>query len=254
MILLNKVDLATPEQLDAAEASLKYDLRRSTSCVSPDLPSLWPRRQINSTALVHRTTRSTLDLNLILDLNMFASSTAPVTAASLAPFATSSTTSPCCDSPTHEGHNHPSPSTASPHANDITSVTIPLPLLPSEEALREGPLAGLIKELIWEGQLPGPNPPTLDLLRTKGFFLVQAPGVVGQLAAPARAFILQGVRDTFEITEMPLGVEKGVEGAEGKEMQPKLVLIGRGLGDGTEARRRFAEALREQEESSTTCT
>ncbi|ORY90919.1 CobW/HypB/UreG, nucleotide-binding domain-domain-containing protein [Leucosporidium creatinivorum] len=229
VILLNKVDLATPEQLDAVETSLK---------------------QINSTALIHRTTRSTLDLSLILDLNMYASPTAPLSSATLAPFAAAPPpTSACCTDDSHDhSHDQPPSITTSPHANDISSITIPLPILSSEEELREGRLGDLLKELIWEGQLPGASASPeeeipLDLLRTKGFFLVRAPSVEGQSPPPARAFILQGVRETFDITEMPAGSEKRGEGLEEREVQPKLVLIGRGLGDGVEVRRRFLEAL-----------
>lgn len=215
-----------------------------------------PLRQINSTALIHRTTRSTLDLDLILDLNMYASPTAPLSSATLAPFAASapSPSSTCCADDSHDhSHSNESPVATSPHANDISSITIPLPVLSSEEELREGRLGDLLKELIWEGQLPGSaavdqEAPPLDLIRTKGFFLVQPSSLGGeQSAPPARAFILQGVRETFDITEMPFGSEKREE--EREAIKPKLVLIGRGLGDGVEVQRRFLEALQGDEGS-----
>lgn len=185
---------------------------------------------------------------------MYASPTAPLSSATLAPFATSAPppqSSACCtDNPHDHSHKHENLATTSPHANDISSITIPLPVLPSEEELREGRLGDLLKELIWEGQLPGAavdsEAPPLDLLRTKGFFLVQPPSLgAGQAPPPARAFILQGVRETFDITEMPFGSEKqdGGEQEEREAIKPKLVLIGRGLGNGEDARRRFLEAL-----------
>jgi hypothetical protein len=187
---------------------------------------------------------------------MYASPTVPLSSATLAPFAASAppppTSSACCDDDSHDHspHEHGASINTSPHANDISSITIPLPVFSSEEELREGRLGDMLKELIWEGQLPGSpaavdqNAPILDLLRTKGFFLVQPPSFgADQPAPPARAFILQGVRETFDITEMPFSAEKRDGEEERETIKPKLVLIGRGLGAGQDVSRRFLEAL-----------
>lgn len=187
---------------------------------------------------------------------MYASPTAPLSSATLAPFASAPPppSSSCCADGAHDHpHEHEQLSTTSPHANDISSITIPLPVLASEEELREGRLGDLLKELIWEGQIPGAaaavdqEASTLDLLRTKGFFLVQPLSVGGGQIPPTRAFILQGVRETFDITEMPFGSERREE--EREAIKPKLVLIGRGLGDGEDVRRRFLQALQGEEGS-----
>ncbi|GAA5973668.1 hypothetical protein JCM11641_005070 [Rhodosporidiobolus odoratus] len=244
VILLNKVDLVDTADLDRIEGAL---------------------RTINSTSLIHRTTRSSINLSLILDLNIYASPSAPIHSETLAPFSqpTASTTSSaaCASCEGTEPHDHSfhsrpvpssSPASTSPHANDITSVTIPLPILPS---IRSGPFHKLVSALIWDGQLPSPVPLSsslsaaaaaedteaaltatgeepLDLLRSKGFLRT----------TDGRSWILQGVREVFDIAEVPSSAMNDQEG--GREVQPKLVLIGRGLGNGDEVKRRFVEALK----------
>jgi G3E family GTPase len=212
-------------------------------------------RTINSTALIHRTTRSTLDLSLILDLNIYVSPSAPIHAETLAPFTQTSTASsssaPCCDSPDHDhsSHSHPNPPVSSssiassPHANDISSVTLPLPVV---RDVRGGVFHELISTLIWEGKLPPPTssspssaPSTeeeepLDLLRSKGFLRT----------LDGRSWILQGVREIYDIAEVPQSVLDKAREEGKKEVESKLVLIGRGLGDAVSVRTRFAEALR----------
>ncbi|BGP29514.1 hypothetical protein JCM10296v2_001253 [Rhodotorula toruloides] len=216
VILLNKADLVKPEDLERIEAAL---------------------RSINSTALVHRTTRSSIDLSLILDLNIYASPSIPIRPETLAPFAQSDVeTSTCagCKSgdPLHS-HAHPT-SPASAHANDISSLTIPLPVLPSVE--NGSAFYRVVSRLIWDSQLPSPASSadevlSLDLLRTKGFLRTQ----------DGQSYILQGVRDIFDISPVPAATVAKEE----REVKPKLVLIGRGMkGREGQITRRFEEGLR----------
>ncbi|GAA5979492.1 hypothetical protein JCM10908_002944 [Rhodotorula pacifica] len=227
VILLNKVDLMkAAADLDRIEQSL---------------------RAINSTALIHRTTRSSIDLSLLLDLNIYASPSAPINAETLAPFAQASDTAASagctdCDNDPRHSHSHATSAkagslAASPHANDISSITIPLPIF---RAVHSGSaFHSVISNLLWEGQLPllddeqpdSPlaHPDSLDLLRTKAFLRT----------ADGRAWILQGVRDIFDVSEVPPG-----QGVSAAEVEPKLVLIGRGLGDDVEVRRRIEAGLR----------
>ncbi|GAA5900388.1 hypothetical protein JCM5296_001415 [Sporobolomyces johnsonii] len=236
VILLNKIDLVTPSDVSRIETAI---------------------HSINSTAIIHRTTRSTLDLSLLLDLNMYATPDAPIHQRTLAPFAQpdpSSSCEGCADDPSHS-HSHPPRATSSPHANDISSVTIPLPLLPEVET---GVFHDLVSALIWDGHLPplassssssaaasAPSEPTeateapeLDLLRAKAFLRT----------TDGRSFILQGVRDVFDIAQVPSEASttdsnsSSRGGGEG-EVQPKLVLIGRGLGEADTVRERFLSAL-----------
>jgi hypothetical protein len=181
-------------------------------------------------------------------LNIYASPSAPIRTETLAPFIqpAPSSSAACCDSTEphdHSSHSHPPPAFSSPHANDISSVTIPLPVV---EDVRGGAFHEIISTLIWEGKLPPPLPSAtstttattveepLDLLRSKGFLRT----------TDGRSWILQGVREIYDIAEVPQAViEK--EREEGKrEVEPKLVLIGRGLGDGGEVRRRIEEGLK----------
>lgn len=164
--------------------------------------------------LIHRTTRSTLDLALILDLNMYATPSAPINNFTLAPFAL----------PSASASHTPS---GSAHANDITSISIPLsPYSLASTDFTTGPFYTLIRDLLWEGRLPdSPAPPAdqeFDILRSKGFFRTAAPEL--------RPYVMQGVRELFAITELPL------EADEGGQVEPKLVLIGRGLNAGVKQR------------------
>lgn len=189
---------------------------------------------------------------------MYVTPSAPIRPISLRPFANDSDLTTVCTADSHEGHDHPNVS--SPHMNDITSVSIPLSTLESEDELRSGQLYRLLRDLIWEGVLPArkgqqqeqpdarqnqdPSESVgqgdegeFDLLRTKGFFRV--------VGSPDRCFVLQGVRNAFEITEVPADLDKGDEDGieDGKRIESKIVLIGKGLGNGVEIRRRFLDAL-----------
>ncbi|GAA6056182.1 hypothetical protein JCM3770_004249 [Rhodotorula araucariae] len=222
VILLNKVDLVSPADLERVEALL---------------------RTINSTALIHRTTRSAIDLSLLLDLNIYASPSAPFRPETLAPFTQpdpSTAAAPAsCDGCASGGapHTHPHPhAAASPHANDITSLTIPLPdSLPSVHGAHSA-LHALLSALLWEGSLPGAppspgaDPDAFDLLRTKGFVRVDR----------GDEYVLQGVRDIFDFSRVPDGGR-----ADARDVEPKIVLIGRGLADADGVRGRFLRALEE---------
>ncbi|GAA5841588.1 hypothetical protein JCM9279_000700 [Rhodotorula babjevae] len=233
VILLNKADLVTPGDLERVEALL---------------------RTINSTALIHRTTRSAIDLSLLLDLNIYAAPSAPFRPETLAPFSQPDAADSCDGCATGKPHEHPAPTSSSPHANDISSLTIPLPhTLPSVT----GPASALyavLSSLLWEGSLPGSSatPDAFDLLRTKGFVRTD----------DGREWVLQGVRDIFDFAQVPaeataaarasageregLGAGAGEGEGEGeKAVQPKVVLIGRGLGDKEGVRARFVRALEE---------
>ncbi|GAA5906645.1 hypothetical protein JCM8208_000505 [Rhodotorula glutinis] len=230
VILLNKADLVTPSDLERVEALL---------------------RTINSTALIHRTTRSAIDLSLLLDLNIYAAPTAPFRPETLAPFSQPDAADSCDGCTSGKPHDHPPPaSSSSPHANDISSLTIPLP--PSLPSVT-GPTSALyavLSSLLWEGTLagapssssPSTTPDGFDLLRTKGFVRTD----------DGREWVLQGVRDIFDFAQVPVEAtaaaragEGGGEGEGEKAVQPKVVLIGRGLANKDGVRARFVRALEE---------
>lgn len=213
VVLLNKVDLVSPTEVGSIESQI---------------------RSINSSTLIHRTTRSTLSVDLILDLNMYAAPSAPINERTLAPLAQPafSATSPCPPSCAHDHsdphHTHDPPSstltTGEAHAGDITSLTIPLPTLPGSDP-DSGAFASLVRSILWDGVLPATLSPDVgavaevrefDVLRSKGFLLTE----------DGRAWVLQGVREVYEVRQVPRSVARAGEA----ELEPKLVLIGKGLG------------------------
>ncbi|GAA5936906.1 GTP-binding protein [Sporobolomyces koalae] len=252
VILLNKVDLVA----------------------TPDLPRIETAiRSVNSTALIHHTTRSTIDLSLLLDLNIYASPDAPIKLDTLSKTFSSSLPSNCdCTDVTHT-HDSTTTTTGSPHLNDIVSVTIPLPILPSVHA--GGIFHHLVSSLIWDFSFPSTpyhsnseskirgtktlekeeeeEEPRFDLLRAKGFLKT----------TDQDTFVLQAVRDVFDITRIPnvdpaqdeeasetttkqdgrTGNGDGKTSTSTQEIEPKLVLIGRGFGNLDRFKKRFLNQL-----------
>ncbi|GAA5901826.1 CobW family GTP-binding protein [Sporobolomyces salmoneus] len=232
VILLNKIDLVTsPSDIQRIESSL---------------------RSINSTALIHHTTRSAIDLPLLLDLNIYASPDSPIRLQTIAQtFSSSSdsTTTSCQQGENCSDTNHTHANTSA-HKNDISSITIPLPnYLPS---VHHGTFHRLVSALIWDFTLPTPSSDTessakesqeeedeFDLLRAKGFLRTRTYESQG-----GKCFVLQAVRDVFDITEIPYVPPR--EENEGEGIDSKLVLIGKGfIGKEKEIRDRFLGALEE---------
>ncbi|SCV72373.1 BQ2448_3910 [Microbotryum intermedium] len=204
VILLNKADLSTPARLDRIELTL---------------------RALNPTARVHRTTRAAIELSDVLNLNMY---TASISLGNS--FASMRPDDGLASSPLHTdecgivGRCHEQRPT---HRNDITSVSIVLPHL-SEHDIRLGSFYRLIRDLLWEGTIPGleeppntfssPGVESFSILRTKAFLHACDTG---------RTFILQGVRDVFDLHEVPSNLDTRAE--QYPKPLSKLVLIGRGL-------------------------
>ncbi|GAA5879261.1 hypothetical protein JCM16303_003142 [Sporobolomyces ruberrimus] len=229
VILLNKVDLVSPSDVPRIESAI---------------------RSINSTALVHHTTRSTIDLSLLLDLNIYASPDSPIRIETISKtFSSSQTDHPNCQDCSDETHDHSKPTSSSAHKNDVSSVTIPLPN--DLRDVRRGVFHSLVSSLIWDFALPpllsaSNDPPSttsntegahetteeFDLLRAKGFLRTRSLDV----GEEDQCFILQGVRDVFDIVKVPF--------VPIEEIESKLVLIGRGfVGKEGEVRKRFLGAL-----------
>lgn len=205
MVLINKVDL-----VDKAKLSTVKDAVAS----------------VNSTAITHETTRSVLPIDAILDLNMYASPAArkPPT---LAAFKQAEQ-----HDNDHSSHAHVS---SSPHLGDITTVTIPLPSsFDSEESFTRFERA--LGTLLLHGSLPPDDKEDeYDVLRTKAYLRRRhrRPD-----ESETRAYVLQGVRETYEVTPVPASqAESDLQGVE-----PKLVLIGRRLTTGN-LEQRFLSAI-----------
>ncbi|GAA5981899.1 hypothetical protein JCM5350_006558 [Sporobolomyces pararoseus] len=235
VILLNKIDLVPS----------RIDLQRIESSL----------RSINSTALIHQTTRSTIDLSLVLDLNIYVSPDSPIRLQTISKTFSSSSSStstkcqvPTCSNPTGT-HSH-TELRSSPHKNDITSINIKLPnFLPSIH--HPSTFHKLVSNLIWDSTLPPPLISSskegreaevenleFDLLRAKGFLRTKSKG-----QGEVRCFVLQAVRDVFDITQVPY-VPLPSKKDDDEGIESKLVLIGKGfVGREEEIKERFLTAL-----------
>lgn len=94
------------------------------------------------------------------------------------------------------------------HLNRISSIVLSVPVLGRQQLER---LESCLETIHWENRIPGEERGEVEILRSKGLFVVEE-----------GLYVLQGVRDIFELKRI-----------EGKEVvkEGKLVLIGRGLRD-----------------------
>ena len=169
---------------------------------------------INPTLHVHKTVKGKMPLKHLFNLRAFSSSNMLLQ--------DGREDTPSTNGHTHEDHeHHPDGST---HHSDVSTVLIPLPQLSNEQFSR---LNAFLETLLWEWRIPvkpgvsrtestrptaGSND-TLEVLRCKGYIPVD----------DGRRYVLQGVMDIFEMTE--LARQGTLGGAEGG----KVVFIGRGV-------------------------
>ncbi|WVF68700.1 hypothetical protein IAT40_003472 [Kwoniella sp. CBS 6097] len=219
VILLNKLDLVSSEQLRKVETRI---------------------RSINPTLRVHHTTHSRMPLEGMFNLRAFSDSTALASTLT----STSSTTlsnsnhdhdhdhehehGDNCNDPSH-AHSQSNPDTK-PHYNGITTTLIPLPRLTSSQYTR---LNEFLESVIWAENYPADLSTTAikapEILRTKGYIRL----------ADGREYVLQGVADLFELSELPakLDSDKGgdrngeirVPAQAQPQLEGKVVFIGRGV-------------------------
>jgi G3E family GTPase len=139
VILLNKIDLVSSEQVDSVETVV---------------------RGINPTLRVYRTTKSQIDLKELFDLRAYTA------APPLSSLSTLTVKPSCCNGDKHEGHDHHHHSV---HNSGITTVLIPLPTLSEQQHAQ---LNDFLEQLLWKGVLPrGGNAP--EILRCKGYIKLQ---------------------------------------------------------------------------------
>ena len=187
VILINKVDLVSLDKLKTLEASI---------------------RQINPTAVIYRTVRGQIDLKHILGIGAYAIRVEAAAAGGRSVKAE--------HDHSHEGddcdHDH-SPTPTHYEIRGITSLQVTCPTLTDAglQALDEW-----IRDVLWEGRLPGENPSEkhLTVLRCKGMIPTQS----GQI------YILQGVRSIYELAPTEPGSEEF-----GVPEHGKVVFIGKGL-------------------------
>ena len=189
VVLLNKADLASAEQIRTLEAHI---------------------RSINTNAIVHKTIRGEIDLKHIIGIEAYA-----MRAISMTPLSDPATPhehehvhadGEACD------HDHD----AQPHHYEIRGITSLQVRCPTLSAAGLQALDEWVREVLWESRLPGQATRDDDLmvLRCKGMFHT----------ADGKVHVLQGVRNMYEIAP----VEKGGEEL-GVPDEGKVVFIGKGL-------------------------
>ena len=205
VILLNKVDLVSPEEADATESMI---------------------RGINPAAAFYRTVRGEIDLKHIIGVDAYASRQILDESRVLS----RSTCNHTHDHDHDHNHHHHDHAKAPTHyeLRGISSLQIDCPKFTEEQM---GRLDEWIRTVLWEKQLPGRSAnasSALEVLRCKGLFVTDT----GEL------HVLQGVRSLYEISE----VEQGGEEELGLPDTGKLVFIGKGLDE--HVRRSLAEHLK----------
>jgi G3E family GTPase len=121
--------------------------------------------------------------------------------------------SPKHDAEDHHHHAHDVESLSVPHyeLRGVSSMLVPCPILTSSQLER---LDEWIRAVLWDNRLPSVSQTStaqLQILRCKGMFMTN----------DGEQYILQGVRDMYEMTKIEAPQTAAGEG--------KLVFIGRGL-------------------------
>ena len=183
MILINKTDMASEAQISTLENIV---------------------HGVNPLATTHRTTRSIIDLGLVMNLNAYASRIPPPSVLE-----------------TDHSHDHADGECSNPESHPksthytirgISSILLPVPVLPAAQVEI---LDKWIRTVLWEHKLPNEEDVgSLDVLRCKGMFKTDAGDI----------YVLQGVREMYD-----LSLAESTGGSDGAGEIGKLVFIGKGL-------------------------
>jgi len=146
--------------------------------------------KINPVATIHRTSRSNVDLKYIMGIGAYATRV-----------------------PSLPSNNHDKLKSTHYTLRGVSSILVPIPPLPSA---RVQLLDEWIRTLLWERKLleSTSEKPGLEVLRCKGMFRTDK----------NEKFVLQGVREIYELSEL-----EGSGEADGVGDMGKLVFIGKGL-------------------------
>ncbi|KAH9942912.1 cobW-domain-containing protein [Amylocystis lapponica] len=172
VILLNKVDLVPPSELEATEDVI---------------------RNINPAASLYQTVKGELDLKFIVGIDAYTSR--PLL---------QNTLHPTTAQDKHD-HDHSDPN----HTHDrepthyeirgISSLQVACPTMTSSQLSL---LDEWIRTVLWEGRLPGVRSADvldLEVLRCKGMFTTDS----------GKIYVLQGVRNIYEMTQVEGAVASG---------------------------------------------
>lgn len=170
VILLNKVDLATQEQLVETEELI---------------------RQVNPASSVYKTTRGDIDLGLIMGISAYNSP----------PQFQSSTYAPTHnhDDCEDDGHAHTHEKEPTHYElRGISSLQVSCPVLDQSRFDR---LDEWIRTVLWENHIPGDSEDQgLQVLRCKGLITLKS----------GEQYVLQGVRNLYEMAKVGGQVDMGI--------------------------------------------
>jgi len=202
-------------------------------------------RRINATAPIHETVKGVIDLRHILEVNAYNAKRSMSAADEAGQIPISSATyailqdrrvecgNSDCSEPVHEhsaactenDHKHSAAHQHSRDLTDISTISIPLPLLSTPQRDR---LEVLLRSLLWDGEVPASGEyeaiTGLEVLRTKGLFAVSSSSDENE--EKVSLHMVQGVKELYEIKALPI-----TRGVTSHSVSGTLVLIGKGLSD-----------------------
>lgn len=191
VILLSKADLSTEVQLSRVE-------ERIQSC--------------NASAPIYRTVMGDIDLKHVIGINAYSGKPFEELLLRL-----------------HHGHDHDELGherhDIKPSYGSVVSIQVDMPVMTPQKAQK---LDEWIRSILWEGKLLGWKNETaredgqtkLEVLRCKGVYCMEN----------GEVFVLQGVRNMYEINPIHVGGD-----VMGVPEEGKLVFIGKGLGEDAKA-------------------
>jgi len=195
VILLNKIDLVSESILRDTDTLL---------------------HRINPSVTVHHTIRGEIDLKYVINVGAYASGALLQTKYRSKMVARTFHEHDYTDHSSHDGDHGGHTHATHYEMQGISSLQVNCPILSSAQFDK---LDEWIRNVLWENELPGSqnmdSSPRLEVLRCKGIFTVES----GEI------FVLQGVRNMYEIAPVKTGADIGVP-----ELG-KLVFIGKGLND-----------------------
>ncbi|KAF8635991.1 hypothetical protein AX15_000153 [Amanita polypyramis BW_CC] len=197
MILLNKVDLVSPNTLTETEQLI---------------------RKVNPVAPIYQTVRGGIDLKHIIGVSAYASGPQVQDYLTMASSSKEHehTTSHKHDKECDDGCSHRSNGEATHYELcGISSLQVTFPVLTRDQLDR---FDEWIRTVLWENQLPRSNEQSeIQVLRCKGVFILDT----------GQQYVLQGVRNMYELEKLDvMGDTLGIPDSG------KIVLIGKNLTNG----------------------
>ncbi|KAI0072031.1 CobW domain-containing protein [Panus rudis PR-1116 ss-1] len=163
VILVNKVDLVSPAQLEELESMIS---------------------NVNPGATIYRTIQGQIDLKYIMGIDAYSAKRA------LPAQPSTTATEASCSDPDHD-HEHDHSSARHYELRGISSLQVTCPVLKSPDLEK---FDQWIREVLWEGRLPGgvATANKIEVLRCKGIIRVEG----------GETHVLQGVRSMYELFKL----------------------------------------------------